>query len=145
MLTPKKVLPKCDTLSTYIHIRSFKDIFHLGQVSIGCCFDQLFVDVPGLLCLKKFLQQLRQTLWTNRGETSESNCAKMSENREQWGQRTQMTQKCMFVHTSRGVADSGARGRNLGDSSWIVRPRSSTNLDFQVTVRVDLLHTAHLA
>ena len=51
----------------------------------------------------------------------------------------------MFVHTSGGVADSGARGGDLSDSGGIVRPGSSANLDLQVTVRVDLLHTAHLA
>lgn len=39
-------------LSTYVHIRSLKDVLHLGKVSIGCCFDQLLVNVSGLLCLK---------------------------------------------------------------------------------------------
>lgn len=51
----------------------------------------------------------------------------------------------MFVHTSRGVANSGPRGSNLGDSGWVVRPRGSTNFNLEVTVGVDLLHTAHLA
>ena len=42
--------------STYIHIRSLKNVLHFGQVSIGCSLDQLLVDVSGLLCLKQFLQ-----------------------------------------------------------------------------------------
>lgn len=54
-------------------------------------------------------------------------------------------QQCMFTCTSRGIADSRAGGGDLGDSRRIVRPGSPTNLDLQVTVRVDLLHTAHLA
>lgn len=54
-------------------------------------------------------------------------------------------QRCLSSHTSRGVADGGARGGDFGDSGRIVRPRSPTNLDLQVTVWVDLLHTAHLS
>lgn len=52
---------------------------------------------------------------------------------------------CLSSHTSRGVADSRARGGDFGDSGRIVCPRSPTNLDLQVTVWVDLLHAAHLS
>lgn len=52
---------------------------------------------------------------------------------------------CFSSHTSRGVADSRARGGDFGDSGRIVCPGSPTNLDLQVTVWVDLLHTAHLS
>lgn len=49
---------------TYVHVRSLEDVLHLGQVAIGCCFDQLLIDVTRLLGLKQLLQQLRQTLYT---------------------------------------------------------------------------------
>jgi hypothetical protein len=51
---------------TYIHVRSLEDVLHLGQVSIGCCFDQFLIDITRLLGLKQLLQQLRQTLYTQR-------------------------------------------------------------------------------
>lgn len=51
----------------------------------------------------------------------------------------------LFTCTSRGIADSRARRSDLCDSSRIVRPGSPTNLNLQITVRVDLLHTTYLA
>lgn len=53
---------------------------------------------------------------------------------------------CVCVcNTSRSISNSRSSRSHFGDSSWIVRPGCPTHLDFQVTVRVNLLHSAHLS
>lgn len=53
---------------------------------------------------------------------------------------------CVCVcNTSRSISNSRSSRSHFGDSSRIVRPGCPTHLDFQVTVRVNLLHSAHLS
>lgn len=47
--------------------------------------------------------------------------------------------------TSRSISNSRSSRSHFSDSGWIVCPGCPTHLDFEVTVRVNLLHSSHLS